>query len=779
MEPLPPLAVPPPPLPPPVASTPRSSRRRLWKELRETSRLAAPIAASELASDGLHVIAGMYAGHLGPAQLGAAALATLFSNATGNALLAGVANSLDTLASQAVGARSWGLLGLHVHRGLALALAACVPISATWVLGGRVLAAAGGSLDPAVAALAGEYLQCLLLGLPAHAVWKVLKKELSALGHLGPALVGNALGLAVVAGLAPTLMWGTRLGFLGAPLATSAAQMVMAAWLSAYCLRWHASMAAVGSRLLWLLRVPAGRAAITVTEAAATGAPSPWMTPATVAAAGAAAALTTTSRSARRSGGGRVRLRTDSWPAAAAASPDRGDAVGVGIQLLPAAPPPAGAVAPSVLPPESQFHDYEEEDGSGDDDASEVLADAVAAGTPHSTRSAPPELDVGAAAAIGGSGSGSSKAVTQAALVDGGAAFTGTSSGLGGGTGGGMRIQAPLPPPVHAPPATAPAQPPHVRASSGWVRPARAADAAGAGVSIHDILDAAARPDGLTLRELLSPSAAGVMLRLALPSAVLLLAEWGTQQVLAVMAGQPLSGGEPPAATAERLAAHSVATHTVTLLYVPAMSLGIAAAVRVGAAVGDAHVPDARLAARAAAYAVAGYACLCGVLLVSLARAWPRLWSTNAAVVDAAAGVMPLLAGVVAFDAAQAVAGGVLRGLSRPGIAASIAVAAYGATGLPSAYAIGIAAGRGLAGLWAGFCIALVVATAATGFVLGAWTDWDAEAARAQRLARLTRPLAASVDADAALLRQLEELQHAGGTAFNESAAGGRPAVLV
>lgn len=734
-------------------------RRRLQKEAAQLGLLAVPISTSELLSYSLHVVSSMFVGHLGAAQLAGASLATVFHNASGNSILSGLAFSLDTLASQAVGAQAYAQLGLHLYRAFALELLACIPIAALWWYSGLLLAGAGQEAE--VVRLATIYMRLLIVGLPAHAIWKVLKKELSALGHLVPALMGNLVGLAVVCTLCPVLIWLTPLGFLGAPLATGIAQWAMCIFLGLYCFRFHRQMDAAGAAVLGCFTtVPAAASSV-------------W--PQSQERESRATSLYHSTNSAAATG---IGYKSPCARLLAGAVPSPGLPITASAPRIQAAVPPAAAAAaaemssPLSAPPEMEGIAM----GEGYMDSAAAVDEGLEAPV-VSDVGAPPVVVVAALAptyepggdirlqpslgpllhqsgslhvgadyhAIGSfdsstgggfaprGGDFESKGVAEEEGIAAGPVFAqqrGRASSIGG-------IQHPLVrpfPPHHAPSST----------SSGWVRPASAAAASG-GLDIHQLLEAA--QPRIVMKDVLSLSAAGTMLRLAVPSILLLLVEWGTQQGLALMAGRPIawehgSTPEPSQHQAQRLAAHSILSHTAMLLFVPAMSLGIAGAVRVGQAMASGRAQDARLTYKAAAWCVAGYAALCAIVLISARTAWPKTFTSDADVISAAADVIPLLAAVALFDAWQVAASGVLRGLSRPGLAACVVVFAYLCIGLPCSYAIGIVATRGLVGLWAGFLIALCVAALGMSFLLHSWVDWEAEAGRARDLAQLlTRPL--------------------------------------
>jgi len=75
----------------------------------------------------------LFVGHIGSAAfLGASALGNMFANATGFAVGSGLAMALDTLCSQAFGAKKYNLVGLHCQRAMVILTIACIPIALVW-----------------------------------------------------------------------------------------------------------------------------------------------------------------------------------------------------------------------------------------------------------------------------------------------------------------------------------------------------------------------------------------------------------------------------------------------------------------------------------------------------------------------------------------------------------------------------------------------------------------------------------------------------------------------
>lgn len=120
-------------------------------------------------------------GHLGPEALGATALANMTSQITGYGVFIGINMSLDTLCGQAYGAGHRHLVGLNVQRMLWFSLVVCVPVSFIWAFSPQILCAIIPEKE--AAALAGLYLQILIIGLPFMSAFFAGQKFFSAQGN--------------------------------------------------------------------------------------------------------------------------------------------------------------------------------------------------------------------------------------------------------------------------------------------------------------------------------------------------------------------------------------------------------------------------------------------------------------------------------------------------------------------------------------------------------------------------------------------------------------------
>jgi MATE family multidrug resistance protein len=163
---------------------------------------------------------------------------------------------------------------------------------------------------------------------------------------------------------------------------------------------------------------------------------------------------------------------------------------------------------------------------------------------------------------------------------------------------------------------------------------------------------------------------------------------------------------------ADSLAAHSIAIQIASLAFMVPLGLGMAASVRVGRAFG-AGDRDGVTRAGWSAYGLAIlYAC-CTAALMLLA---PRLLigvfldlnaPENQPVIRLAVVFLAFAGLFQIFDATQAAASGMLRGLTDTRIPMIMAGLGYWCIGFPLAIALGFFAGFGGAGIWAGLATGL------------------------------------------------------------------------
>ena len=199
------------------------------------------------------------------------------------------------------------------------------------------------------------------------------------------------------------------------------------------------------------------------------------------------------------------------------------------------------------------------------------------------------------------------------------------------------------------------------------------------------------RPDAARLRQLMA---------LGAPAASQITLEVGVFAAATALAGRldPTSS-----------AANQIALNLASLAFMVPLGLSSASAVRVGHAVG---ARDPVRAVYAGWTALAVGAVIMAAIAVAL-FVWPeamiRAFTDDEQVVRIGVGLLAIAAAFQMFDGTQAVATGVLRGLGDTRTPMIMNVVGHWVFGLPVGYALCFTFGWGVAGLWIGLSIGLVI----------------------------------------------------------------------
>jgi multidrug resistance protein, MATE family len=181
-------------------------------------------------------------------------------------------------------------------------------------------------------------------------------------------------------------------------------------------------------------------------------------------------------------------------------------------------------------------------------------------------------------------------------------------------------------------------------------------------------------------------------------------------------------------------AAHQMVLHLVNVSFLPAHSLGEAAAVLVGQAVGanrDALVPRV---ARKALVLGAGYSAACLVMFAVFGSAFAHaLAGSNTVLGDRATTLVHVGLIFLIADAANVIARGVLRGTGDVKYAAIVGIATSWLTTPVLTWILGISLGLGVVGGWLGLAAEIIVG--ASLFWLRVWRGgWHPAAAKCRRV---------------------------------------------
>ncbi len=199
-------------------------------------------------------------------------------------------------------------------------------------------------------------------------------------------------------------------------------------------------------------------------------------------------------------------------------------------------------------------------------------------------------------------------------------------------------------------------------------------------------------------RESFSPRGIGQVLRVGAPAALQIGLEMWAFQIVTLWAGD--------LGTSE-LAAHTIVLNLASLSFMLPLGISIGTSTRVGNLLGAGDRDEAQLAAHVAFGMGAGVMALCALIFLIGRHALPSLYTSDAAVLELSARVLPIAAAFQLFDGLQVVGSGVLRGMGRTVPGAVINLIGYYALALPFAAWLGFSGGHGLTGLWWGLSLGL------------------------------------------------------------------------
>jgi multidrug resistance protein, MATE family len=191
------------------------------------------------------------------------------------------------------------------------------------------------------------------------------------------------------------------------------------------------------------------------------------------------------------------------------------------------------------------------------------------------------------------------------------------------------------------------------------------------------------------------------LVALGFPAASQVALEVGVFAAATALAGRldPVSSG-----------AHQIALNIASLAFMVPLGLASSAAVRVGFAYGAGDRPRA---VRAGWTALAA-GCVIMTALGLVFFLWPvallRVFTTDGRIIEIGVGLLAIAAAFQLFDGTQAVVTGVLRGISETRMPMLVNVIGHWFLGLPVGYLLCFRLGWGVAGLWIGLSVGLVVA---------------------------------------------------------------------
>ncbi|PKX95235.1 MATE family efflux transporter [Aspergillus novofumigatus IBT 16806] len=190
----------------------------------------------------------------------------------------------------------------------------------------------------------------------------------------------------------------------------------------------------------------------------------------------------------------------------------------------------------------------------------------------------------------------------------------------------------------------------------------------------------------------------GPMIQLALPGLVMVEAECLAFEVL-TLASSWL--GTTP------LAAQSILSTIASIAFQIPFPVSISGSTRVANLIGATLVDAAKTSAKVTMGGAVIVGLLNMIVLSSLRRYIPLLFTSDEEVIKLVAGVLPLCAAFQLFDALAANCNGIMRGIGRQEIGGYVQLFSYYAIAMPISFGTTFGLNWGLFGLWSGVAIAL------------------------------------------------------------------------
>ncbi|CAO2827211.1 unnamed protein product [Amaranthus hypochondriacus] len=213
---------------------------------------------------------------------------------------------------------------------------------------------------------------------------------------------------------------------------------------------------------------------------------------------------------------------------------------------------------------------------------------------------------------------------------------------------------------------------------------------------------------------------------LAIPSCISVCLEWWWYEIMILLCGL-LSN---PQAT---VASMGILIQTTSLIYIFPSSLSLSVSTRVGHELGANQPKKAKLVTIIGLIFsfIIGFSALFFTVMVR--KMWASYFTNDVEIIALTCAVLPIIGLCELGNSPQTTGCGVLRGLARPKLGATVNLGSFYLVGMPMALWFGFELGFGFKGLWLGLLSAQVSCVIAMLLVL-VRTNWKIHAQRAQDL---------------------------------------------
>eukprot|EP00731_Ephydatia_muelleri_P026417 Em0018g517a len=161
----------------------------------------------------------IFVGHItgDTVELDAAALAISFINVTATSVCQGLSTAAETLCSQAYGHKNFKKVGIILQRGILILVLVMLPVWGFWLNADSVLLVL--HQPPCVAVLTGQYMKVICIALPFYFLAIIFSRYLESQSIMMPSFVSGFLCCVLAVTLHVVMIYGLKLGFMGAPIA--------------------------------------------------------------------------------------------------------------------------------------------------------------------------------------------------------------------------------------------------------------------------------------------------------------------------------------------------------------------------------------------------------------------------------------------------------------------------------------------------------------------------------------------------------------------------------
>ncbi|SCU86735.1 LAMI_0D03400g1_1 [Lachancea mirantina] len=205
------------------------------RETKVVLKNALPLVFTFIMQNSLSLASVFSASHLGINALGGITLGSMTANITGFAAIQGLCTCLDTLCSQAYGAKKYSLVGILLQRCAAITIIFCLPILYIWWFWAESILALMIP-ERELCHLAANYLKVVAFGVPGFVLFECGKRFLQCQGIFHASTVVLLFCAPFNALMNYLLVLDSRvgIGYLGAPISVALNYWLMAIGLMAY-----------------------------------------------------------------------------------------------------------------------------------------------------------------------------------------------------------------------------------------------------------------------------------------------------------------------------------------------------------------------------------------------------------------------------------------------------------------------------------------------------------------------------------------------------------------